>query len=394
MITTGQPSSNPRLVKEADALTAKGFQVSVYYCHWAKWADINDEKLLKEKEWNAFRCGGHPNKNIVRWYFTRFRQKLARNLPGLIGVHRLFCRSYDELLFKVLRSNADFYIAHNLGALAVAGKAAQKQNKPFAFDAEDFHRGEVSLDSIESNLIKELEDKYLKYASYISAASPLIEMVYKKLYPGIQTITINNVFPLANQPRFLELSGISELRMFWFSQKISKVRGLPDVLKAMELLKEIPIHLTLLGNSSEEERIYINSSISSDKHKISIINPCSELELIKTSANHHIGLALERTEPYNRSICLTNKLFTYLLAGNAIIASDTPAQKKFLTANPEVGSFYSIGNITELANLIRKFHLDREHLSKIRRNAWLLAQDLYNWEKEQIKLLNLIRTIH
>ena len=42
LLTTGQPSTNPRLVKEADALASAGFDVSVIGIRRAGWADASD----------------------------------------------------------------------------------------------------------------------------------------------------------------------------------------------------------------------------------------------------------------------------------------------------------------------------------------------------------------
>ena len=47
LITTGQPSVNPRIVKEADALHAAGLSVKMLYCYWINWAFEADKKLLK-----------------------------------------------------------------------------------------------------------------------------------------------------------------------------------------------------------------------------------------------------------------------------------------------------------------------------------------------------------
>jgi len=43
LITTGQPSCNPRVVKEADALSAAGHEVTVIYNYYIGWADENDQ---------------------------------------------------------------------------------------------------------------------------------------------------------------------------------------------------------------------------------------------------------------------------------------------------------------------------------------------------------------
>ncbi len=54
ILTTGQPSTNPRLVKEADTLAKMGYMVFVYYCYWSDWAFKNDFDLLEVNIGNIF----------------------------------------------------------------------------------------------------------------------------------------------------------------------------------------------------------------------------------------------------------------------------------------------------------------------------------------------------
>ena len=50
-----------------------------------------------------------------------------------------------------------------------------------------------------------------------------------------------------------------------------------------------------------------------------------------------VGLALERPENANYSRTVTNKLFSYLLAGLAVAASDTPGQRQVMSQVPNAG---------------------------------------------------------
>jgi len=48
------------LVKEADALTNAGYQVTVLYAYWNDWGTLYDEELLAGKNWKAIRASGAP----------------------------------------------------------------------------------------------------------------------------------------------------------------------------------------------------------------------------------------------------------------------------------------------------------------------------------------------
>lgn len=382
LLTTGQPSTNPRLVKEADALAAAGYEVTVLYSYWAAWATETDKKLLASRPWKAILVGGNPQRQPWRWYYTRLRKKLSQS------PERALCRTFDELLATALRTPSDLYIAHNLGALPATAKAAQKTGKPFGFDAEDFHREEEVPSLPQSRVKAEIESKYLPKATYTTAASPLIAAAYKTLFPEKQWQPVLNVFSLRQQPAFEE-GNTGALRLFWFSQTIGRQRGLEDLLKSLNLLTDLPVEITLQGSCAPGEKAWLEEAVR-PPHLLRLLPPAPEDELIREAANHHLGLALERRSPPNRNICLTNKIFTYLLAGNAVIASDTDAQKQFMAQYPGIGRVYPIGDAQALSQIIRHYHENRSELQATRRRAWELARTELNWEKEQHKFLQLI----
>lgn len=385
LLTTGQPSTNPRLVKEADALAAAGYEVTMLYSYWADWAEETDPKLLASRPWKAIQVGGSPQKQPWRWYYTRLRKKLSKS------PERALCRTFDELLAAALRTPPDLYIAHNLGALPAAAQAAQKTGKPFGFDAEDFHREEEDPALPQSRLKAEVESEYLPKAAYTTAASPLIAAAYKMLFPEKQWQPLLNVFSLRQQPAFRD-GYPGPLRLFWFSQTIGRQRGLEDVLESLGSLAGIPVEITLQGSCAPSEKTWLEEAVR-PPHKLRILPPAPEDELILEAGQHHLGLALERRSPPNRNICLTNKIFTYLLAGNALIASDTDAQKQFMGQYPGIGRVYPIGDAQALAQIIRHYHENRAELEATRRRAWELARTELNWEKEQEKFLGLVRSV-
>jgi glycosyltransferase involved in cell wall biosynthesis len=106
---------------------------------------------------------------------------------------------------------------------------------------------------------------------------------------------------------------------------------------------------------------------------------------------HHIGLALEPGFSINNNIALSNKLFTYLLAGNAVILSSTPAQELFYRQYPQTGWCYSPGDIEGLVHIIEQAYHDEPLLTGKRQQAWKLANTILNWENEQQQLLALVK---
>ncbi|MFN0050336.1 MAG: glycosyltransferase, partial [Cytophagales bacterium] len=106
-----------------------------------------------------------------------------------------------------------------------------------------------------------------------------------------------------------------------------------------------------------------------------------------------IGMALEQNIPYNRDICLTNKIFTYLASGIAVIASETEAQKQFMQSYPAIGKSYPIDDVEKLAEIMQYYFENRADLQKAKEASFALGKDELNWEKESEKFIRIIAKV-
>ena len=396
LVTTKQPSSNPRLVKEAVSLQNAGYDVTVIYNFWSLWADEADKEIIQANSsihWQ--RVHGHPVKSKQYYWYTRLRHKLYKILAlkfagNIFFNERAESQFYQELLSATKKVKAALYIAHNLGALPVAAKAAKINLSKYAFDAEDYHRS-MDADASEQLLtVSLLEDRYLPGSTYITAASPLIARVYKQDYPAISFAVINNYFSRQLQPVFKTIP-LTPLRLFWFSQTTGLKRGLQDAVMAMNKVNDFEIECTIVGDASESVKEVLNGLLTNPKHRLDFKQPCGEKELIEMSSTHHVGLALEPGFSLNNNIALSNKLFTYLLAGNAVILSATDAQEIFYKEYPGTGWLYRSGDTNAFAAILKQCYTDAALLEIIRKNAWQLADTKLNWENESVKLLGLVQ---
>jgi len=299
--------------------------------------------------------------------------------------------AYDELLSIAKKLKADWYIGHNLGALAVAVNAASYNNARAGFDFEDYYRGENIPGTIKSKRIAWLEQKYLPRVSYYSAASEMIKNAAQKDHPGFNgtVLTLNNYFPLAQQPQFrLKNQNDETLQLFWFSQTIGINRGLELLIEALRLINDSNIHLTLAGRCNEDMLKYIKSNtgaMAGNIHFAGIIQ--SEL-LSAFAVKFDVGLALETAFSENNNVALSNKIFTYLLAGNAMILSETDMQLAF-NNQYKIGESFAVGDAAGLAEKIN-FYRDHEKLNAQKRHNYELAKNQLNWDNEAEKLLAII----
>ena len=395
LITTGQPSCNPRIVKEADILQAEGFDVTVLYSFFIQWAQEKDEVLLKSVLWKYKIVGGHNVDNKFLFFFTRLRFKINRILNKYISnkfllAERAQARAYDELLKEAKKIKANWYVGHNLGALAIAVKAAKYNNAKAGFDFEDYHRGERhDKNTLKRNIF--LEKKYVSFLSYYSCASELITNRTASNHADFsgKVITLLNCFPLVQQPVFVEKTqSDNTLKLFWFSQTIGINRGIELLVEALKILNNKSIQLTLAGTINADIVYYINKQNDITNNNINFAGIIQPEKLPLFSSHFDIGLALETGFSINNDIALSNKIFTYLLAGNAIILSNTTMQS-FFNNQYKVGESIATNDAESLAEKIT-FYLDTKKLNVQKKYNYELAKNILNWENESKKLLEII----
>jgi glycosyltransferase involved in cell wall biosynthesis len=173
---------------------------------------------------------------------------------------------------------------------------------------------------------------------------------------------------------------------------VGQNRGLEQVVAALNLLPGLQISLHILGECSAT----YSQQLSALSNRPAAINflPATSLEnIFRLASQFDIGLASEVPYCENRDICLTNKLFTYLLSSLCLLASDTAAQQDFISTYPETGLLYKHDDVNDLAAKINTLYHDRSLLMSYKRSAHAIAGSTLNWEKESEKLLDKISTI-
>ena len=395
IVTSATVCCNPRVVKEADALSAAGYDVRVVASQQVRWAAEWDAELMVGRKWKLDSVrwdGSGPEAKRIR-LVSGIRQKsfgflaAASNRWGT--AERAYSRLFTEQLHRAILERADLYVAHNPQALPVAAAAAEHYGVNFAFDSEDYHVGEFTeaqQNSVQFRLLNYLESKYLPRCVYVTTPSEPIADALVKRYGIRRPTTVHNVFSWSDRTtldgKVKDRSG-DALSLYWYSQIIGLDRGLQDVIRAAALLSgSVQIHLR--GKLSESVRAELMGLAKeyAVADRIFFHAPVPPSELLSRAAEHDVGLALEQPVNENRNVTVTNKVFFYLLGGLALAASDTTGQRKIVSACPDAGFLYSPGDHESLAAGLQEL-IDSPELLLQRKVASLqAAQDRWNWEIE------------
>ena len=400
LVGAAHPCHNPRLIREADALAESGHQVRVVTpCHSASLA-AKDQRLMSRRKWRLQQVDFRPVGIFDRWraFLIRGRRRAVNRCRSWLGIRGLgwaelaYTLALPELKRLAAAEPADWFIAHTQAALPVAAWAARRQNAKLGFDCEDLLWYSPG-DPVE--IVRAIETAYLPQCEYVSAPSQAIGKKLEEAY-GVTSLVLLNVFPCtlaANMQSPVARSWRPKVKLHWFSQVIGPGRGIEDAVAALQWLdKDVELHLR--GFCSEDYRVQLNDlafdfGVSS---RLFCYPQVDHDDLIEAMADYDIGLALERPENSNSGLTISNKLFSYLLAGLPVIATETPGHLEALAAIPQASATYPAGDARALAKRIERWSSNPQALREAQQCAWESARETYCWEQESLKFLKIFES--
>jgi glycosyltransferase involved in cell wall biosynthesis len=93
-------------------------------------------------------------------------------------------------------------------------------------------------------------------------------------------------------------------------------------------------------------------------------------------------------------LCLTNKAFTYILAGIPVVMTDTPGQHPLATDLGCAAAVAAPGDVEGLTRAMAAWATDDARLECAKRAAWQAATRRWHWEHplERGRLQELVRS--
>ncbi len=383
------------MVKEATLLGAAGYDVTVMTISVQDRFEQIDLELL----------AGLPFKRVILDYATKtgrsqladFFQRgatwAARHLLSKTGMETAQSLGPASALLRLARSfPADLTIVHTEIPTWIAGHLI-RAGRRVAVDVEDWYSEDLLYADRKSRplkLLRRAEQFALTHAAYSAATSQSMADGLANAYGCPLPLVLRNVFPLQPISRVDQTLPDQPPRFIWFSQTIGPGRGLELFLSAWTRTQN-PSSVHLLGDERpgycERLRQLLPPERRAQLHHLPLVSPN---DLPDTLAQFDVGLALEPKWPLNRDLTITNKIFQYLNAGLAVIATDTAGQSEVLRAAPDCGLLVKAGETTQLAADLDNLIADRAHLRGMQRAARAAAKAIFCWEKESVHLLTAV----
>jgi glycosyltransferase involved in cell wall biosynthesis len=124
--------------------------------------------------------------------------------------------------------------------------------------------------------------------------------------------------------------------------------------------------------------------------RLHLLPPVAPDEIERQGAQYDLGYVGEVAQTRNRQIALTNKLFSYLIGGVPIVASNIPAHVALISDLGQAMSLFPTGDAESLAATLDRLLMYPDRLSAARLHAWNLAQHRFCWEMERKVFLSAV----
>lgn len=405
----------PRPQKEADILSAAGHEVIVRGV-WFDPSLVNrDRHLIAQKSWK-FKpvldfCPCHRLTNS----YVRLEAKLARKQfqqsgrfsPSLLGY------GARAMLKAALQEKADLTIVHSEAGLWV-GEQLLKRGLCVGVDFEDWFSQDLLPSALVTRPVKEikrLEEHLIRNCSYCLTTSQALSEALANTYQALKPTVIYNIFPpelKGQSSNHLQLKTQNSTyslqercanktqhlpRLHWFSQTIGPGRGLETLFQSLSYL-HLPVEIHLRGNYSENARAWLEPQIPENWRDRIFIHPTvANDELPDRIAENDIGLALEQTHPPSRNLTITNKLFQYLQAGLAVIATDTAGQREVFQKCPDIGRLIPCQHPSALADAITDLIQNPHTLQTAKQAARKASEENFSWKSQCDRMIQITNRV-
>ncbi len=405
----GHLCTAPRPQKEAETLANAGHDVRVRGFWFDPELVKRDRLLMTNKQWQLEPIIDFQPTTLqgrLRNWLVRLQGRIARERfqrfrtfsPALLGY------GTGAMLTAARQAHADLTIVHSEAGLWV-GNQLLNQGFRIGVDFEDWFSEDLMPEARAARPItqlKALEQRLARDCTYCLTTSHALAAALAEAYQAPKPTVIYNAFPWAereqiDQHKCDRATALEHCQNFtmpslhWFSQTIGPGRGLETLFQALPYLT-IPVEIHLRGNYSESARQWLKPLVPAKWCSYLFIHPTvPNAELLSRIAEHDVGLALECTSIPSRNLTVTNKLFQYLEAGLALIATDTAGQREIISQRPAIGRLIPTNDPLALAKALEDLLNSPDKLCAAKNAAQQAAKELFCWEKQADKVLHVAK---
>lgn len=388
IVTQSHLSRNPRVVKEAIALSKANYKVVIITSIYSQSLFEQDLTLIAKHNIEIKLVSKLYESGLIN-FVDRLKRKVGTLVKTHLGIENRFTLGYGigRYIRQCVKEQADLYICHQELATYVGTKLLKKGFK-VGFDFEDWYAEDLLPSARKTrslNLLKHTENYALNKGTFSYTTSQALANELASRYhcktPGV----IYNVFP---KPTFAIEKPITlnhKVKLFWFSQFIGAGRGLEEFITVLNQFKS-NVELNLLGDINPDFKQQLRNLLV-EQHELNFHALVEPEKLPQQIASFDVGLALEKNHPPSRNLTITNKFFQYLQSGLPLITSQTAGQLEVFSKNKP--GFLLSNTASQDAVALENWLTNENELNLAKNRAVELAAQ-FNWENEEKKLITIV----
>ncbi|MCD6181916.1 MAG: glycosyltransferase family 4 protein [Candidatus Cloacimonetes bacterium] len=327
-----------------------------------------------------------------------FYQKVVRNnkikliLVESINVIIFFHRA----LWFMLRYKPSLIYCNDLDTLFVGFVAAKLTSSLIIYDSH-----EIFLDGSrysKATFFRRRWWKFLEKYTINRVDQVIVTTDYRKKLLQ-KTYNLRNIEVIRNCHNRMEYSKKNLLReefgikddvpILLYQGGLTEERGIFTMVDIMANLHGVALVFMGMGRDKNRLQQYV---IKKGMHKhIFIKDAVDPMKLIDYTSSADIGLQLLKNINMNHYSTISNKIFEYMSAGLAIVASDFPEIRKIVKGY-NIGEVVNPDSQKETHSAIVKIVNNKKLMEEMKKNSLLAAKE-NTWEKEQEKLDSVLQRI-
>jgi glycosyltransferase involved in cell wall biosynthesis len=295
----------------------------------------------------------------------------------------------------------DIWYLHDMTAL-VAVTTSVDREKPIIYDTHELFldRGiALRLPKALRQLLRAYEGRLISRAAVVVTVNQDIARVLLQRYHPRDIVVVHNcpdrwIPPVVRPTLIRDAAGIpSDAPVVLYHGSLGPNRGIEQIAAAIQLSGLERAHFVLLGFGESREQYLELAGTRSLAGRMHVLEAVTPDVLPMWIASADVGTALIEASTLNHYLSTPNKLFESLGAGIPVVASDFPAMRRIVLADPylPLGAVCDPSRVDQIAAALRSIiELDADSAAGLRARCLAAAQSTWNWENESKGLIDLI----
>jgi len=312
--------------------------------------------------------------------------------------HRLICLSSSGFLFyteynlrlflTLLFLKAKTFCSVDLDTILAIRLASLIRGKSYAYDAHEHFTAvpELKERNFKKGIWKAIGKRCVKGASTCITVSESLAQILEKEFR-------NDFHVLRNFPyrkNLLPVNKSNNTFTLVYHGKINKGRGIKELIQSMENIENA--RLWIIGDGDLYEELQAFTKTFSFSGRIRFFGWVAPAELHGIISRAHLGVNLLDPESESYYYSLANKFFDYVMAGIPVLSMNFPEYQR-INNQFEVAHLIDSLDKESIADAIKMIIRNENLLNEMKANC-KMAREMYNWEKEEIKLLEIFELLH